>query len=178
MHKTTYFSELASPIGKLMLCASGNGLSGVHMDNHPPSREPSWRRDDECLADARRQLDEYFAGSRTVFDLELDLAGGTSFQQRVWAALLSIPYGESVSYAEIARRIGQPTATRAVGLANGRNPVCIIVPCHRVIGANGSLTGYGGGLDRKRLLLAHEQQYKQGRDGSPSGPIYLWQPSR
>ena len=167
-----YFSsELESPIGPLTLLASDNGLTGVFMDSHRHGPEPrtGWVRDDARLADVRRQLTEYFAGSRTVFELELDLASGSGFQQRVWTALLAIPYGESVSYGEIARRIGQPAAVRAVGLANGRNPVSIIVPCHRVIGANGTLTGYGGGLDRKRLLLAHEQQYRRAAAGGGAG---------
>jgi methylated-DNA-[protein]-cysteine S-methyltransferase len=162
MNNSIYFSELDSPIGKLTLCASDGGLSGVFMESHRtgPDAASNRERADDRLADARRQLGEYFAGERQVFDLELDLGLGTSFQRRVWEALLTVPYGESVSYAEIARRIGQPTAMRAVGLANGRNPVAIIVPCHRVIGANGALTGYGGGLDRKRLLLAHEQRHR------------------
>jgi methylated-DNA-[protein]-cysteine S-methyltransferase len=162
MNTPTYFTEIASPIGKLTLRTSDRLLSGVFMETvaNEAQTRAGWVRADERLEDARRQLDEYFAGSRTVFDLELDLTGGTGFQQRVWNALLTIPYGESVSYGEIARRIGQPAAVRAVGLANGRNPIAIIVPCHRVIGANGTLTGYGGGLDRKRVLLAHEQQYR------------------
>jgi methylated-DNA-[protein]-cysteine S-methyltransferase len=159
---TFYCSEMDSPIGKLTLSASVAGLSGVCMENQGgvPGQRVLWQKSDDRLAGARRQLREYFAGTRTVFDLELDLGSGTEFQQRVWTALLTIPYGETVSYGEIARRIGQPPAVRAVGLANGRNPVAIIVPCHRVIGANGTLTGYGGGLDRKRLLLAHEQEHR------------------
>ncbi len=106
------------------------------------------------------QLDEYFAGERTEFDVTLRLEG-TEFQRRVWAGLLEIPYGETISYGELATRIGQPTASRAVGLANGRNPVGIIVPCHRVIGSTGALTGYGGGLDRKRALLDLERSRRQ-----------------
>jgi methylated-DNA-[protein]-cysteine S-methyltransferase len=107
------------------------------------------------LAAAIRQLSEYFAGSRRVFDLPLRMQG-TLFQQRVWRQLAEIPYGTTWSYGELAKRIDNPSASRAVGLANGRNPISILVPCHRVIGADGSLTGYGGGLDRKRWLLAHE----------------------
>jgi methylated-DNA-[protein]-cysteine S-methyltransferase len=107
------------------------------------------------LADAARQLNEYFAGERTDFDLPLSL-DGTGFQRTVWSGLQDIPYGETISYGELARRIGQPTASRAVGLANGRNPVSIVVPCHRVVGSNGSLTGYGGGLPRKQFLLGLE----------------------
>ena len=108
----------------------------------------------------KRQLEEYFAGERTTFDVPL-APEGAPFEREVWRALEEIPYGETVSYGEIARRVGQPTAARAVGTANGRNPIAVIVPCHRVIGANGSLTGYGGGLERKRLLL--ELERGQGR---------------
>ena len=115
--------------------------------------------DDAAFPDAVEQLESYFAGELFDFDLELDLVG-TTFQRAVWQALLTIPYGETRSYGEIAAQIGSPTASRAVGLANGHNPIGIIVPCHRVIGANGSLTGYGGGLDRKRALLALEKMRK------------------
>ena len=131
----------------------------MHLRMVDQTYEPShdgWERDDEAFPDAVEQLAAYFAGDRTEFDLELDLVG-TQFQRRVWAALLTIPYGETRSYGEIARQIGSPGAFRAVGLANGHNPIGIIVPCHRVIGANGSLTGYGGGLDRKRALLEMEK---------------------
>ena len=109
----------------------------------------------EVLAQAREQLNEYFARSRTTFDLPLDPAG-SPFERRVWEALRAIPYGSTVSYGELARRLGDPRATRAVGAANGKNPIPIIVPCHRVVGARGELTGFGGGLDRKRWLLEHE----------------------
>jgi methylated-DNA-[protein]-cysteine S-methyltransferase len=175
MKTPTYYSEVTSPIGQLTLSASAAGLSGVHMENQGgvPGARAHWQRSDERLAEAHRQLREYFDGARTVFDLELDLGCGTDFQRRVWTALLTIPYGESVSYGEIARRIGQPPAVRAVGLANGRNPVAIIVPCHRVIGANGTLTGYGGGLDRKRLLLAHEQENRRPQTAAASGEALL-----
>jgi methylated-DNA-[protein]-cysteine S-methyltransferase len=114
--------------------------------------DPRWERRDDAFADTRRQLAEYFAGERRAFDLPLSL-DGNEFELRVWSALRDIDYGETASYGEIAARIGAPTAARAVGLANGRNPIAVIVPCHRVIGADGSLTGYGGGLERKRLLL-------------------------
>jgi methylated-DNA-[protein]-cysteine S-methyltransferase len=159
MKASAYFSELPSPIGLITLRASDRGLSGIFLENarHAPQRPADWLRDDVVLADARTQLTEYFAGARTSFSLPLDLTSGTPFQQCVWSALLTIPHGETVSYGEIARRIGQPKAVRAVGLANGRNPISIVVPCHRVIGANGTLTGYGGGLDRKQALLTLEQ---------------------
>ena len=124
---------------------------------YEPNRD-GWEPDDTAFTDVVDQLGEYFRGERYEFDLDLDLVG-TAFQRRVWEALLSIPYGETRSYGEIALQIDAPGASRAVGLANGHNPIGIIVPCHRVIGANGSLTGYGGGLDRKRLLLGMEKRY-------------------
>src|ERR1700742_4477033 len=130
----------------------------MHLRMVDQTYEPShdgWEPDHDAFPEAVEQLHAYFAGGRTEFDLELNLVG-TAFQRRVWAALLTIPYGETRSYGEIAQQIGSPGASRAVGLANGHNPIGIIVPCHRVIGSNGSLTGYGGGLDRKRALLALE----------------------
>ncbi|HVT36218.1 MAG TPA: methylated-DNA--[protein]-cysteine S-methyltransferase [Nevskiaceae bacterium] len=153
-----FYSVMPSPIGELTLVSEGGKLTGLYMESykHGRARERHWVRDDAKLADARRQLQDYFAGKRTQFDLEMEPAG-TAFQKRVWRALCDIPHGETISYGELARRIGQPTASRAVGLANGQNPIAVIVPCHRVIGANGSLTGYGGGLPRKQWLLAHER---------------------
>ena len=146
------YSTLTTPIGELMLTADDDGaLTAVHLPNRHPD-PVGWERDDEHLADARRQLTEYFAGERTTFDLPLRPAGAP-FQLRVWEALLRIPYGETASYGELARELGHPTAARAVGAANGRNPLAIVVPCHRVIGSNGSLTGYAGGLECKRALL-------------------------
>jgi len=144
-----------SPIGTLLATADERGrLTGLHMQDgrHPAPVPSEGRRDDSAFAELRTQLAEYFAGHRREFSLELAPAGG-EFERRVWAALREIPYGETASYGEIARRIGAPGAARAVGLANGRNPIAVIVPCHRVIGADGGLTGYGGGLERKRLLL-------------------------
>ncbi|SEN09843.1 methylated-DNA--[protein]-cysteine S-methyltransferase [Actinacidiphila rubida] len=148
-----------SPCGPLTLVALEGELAGLYMtqQRHRPSEETFGPRADLPVFDeVTTQLTEYFDGGRTGFDLDLRLSG-TPFQQRVWAALRDIPYGETVSYGELAIALGQPGASRAVGLANGKNPVGIIVPCHRVIGANGSLTGYGGGLDRKRWLLAFER---------------------
>ena len=146
------YSTLTTPIGELMLTADDDGaLTSVNLPNRHPD-PAGWERDDELLADARRQLTEYFAGERTEFDLPLRPTGAP-FQLRVWEALLRIPYGETASYGEMARELGHPTASRAVGAANGRNPIAIVVPCHRVIGANGSLTGYAGGLECKRALL-------------------------
>ena len=147
----------SSPIGPLTLVREDDAL--VRLAMSPPTAlvpDALGERSDEGFDDAVRQLGEYFAGDRTEFDLDLALVG-TAFQRRVWEALLTIPYGETRSYGEIARQIGSPGAFRAVGLANGHNPIGIIVPCHRVIGSNGSLTGYGGGLDRKRALLELEK---------------------
>ena len=151
-------TTMESPVGTLTLTARDGRLTGLHMDGqrHAPAASPDWQRDDDGLAAVVEQLEAYFAGSRESFTVELDLAG-TDFQRSVWAGLLEIPYGETMSYGELARRVGRPGASRAVGLANGRNPVAIIVPCHRVIGANGTLTGYGGGIDRKVWLLDHER---------------------
>ena len=136
---------------------------------HPVTVAPEWVRDDDAFDDVRTQLEEYFAGRRREFDLPLHPIG-TAFQQRVWAALLDIPYGETTSYGKTAAAIGAPTASRAVGLANGQNPIPIIVPCHRVIGANGSLTGYGGGLDAKRWLLATRPVTPACSPASPGSP--------
>jgi methylated-DNA-[protein]-cysteine S-methyltransferase len=152
-----------SPIGPLTLVAADHRLAGVYLastrHDPPPAAigVAAQAGDDDLLDTAARQLAEYFGGSRTRFDLPVEL-DGTPFQRTVWQALRSIPYGATISYGELAGRIGQPSASRAVGLANGRNPVSIVVPCHRVIGANGSLTGYGGGIERKRFLLALEQR--------------------
>jgi len=146
------YSTLTTPIGELVITADPDGaVTSLHLPNHPPDTT-GWERDDALLDPARRQLAEYFAGERTAFDLPLRPAGA-EFQKQVWDALLRIPYGETASYGEIARELGHPTASRAVGAANGRNPIAIIVPCHRVIGSDGSLTGYAGGLDCKRALL-------------------------
>jgi methylated-DNA-[protein]-cysteine S-methyltransferase len=154
-----------SPIGPLTLVADGAALACVYMSDHrhapaddtfgPADPPPGPQAD--VLGQAERQLTEYFAGTRTEFDLPLAMPG-TDFQQQVWAGLRQIPYGETISYGELARRLGKPNASRAVGLANGRNPVSIIVPCHRVVGSTGRLTGYGGGLDRKARLLDLERE--------------------
>ena len=146
-----------SPVGPLTLVAADGALTGLYMDlqRHRPLQERFGERDPTPLREVIRQLDEYFTGQRTEFDLPMTLAG-TPFQRTVWAALREIPYGETMSYGHLAERIGRPGAARAVGLANGRNPIGIIVPCHRVVGATGSLTGYGGGLERKQYLLEFE----------------------
>lgn len=151
------FTYIESPIGRLLLTSDGTALTGLYMEPHKSQSTEGWVEDVTVapLADAVRQLIEYFAGTRRDFDLPLRLQG-TAFQQRVWRELTEIPYGETWSYGELAKRIDKPSASRAVGLANGSNPISILVPCHRVIGADGSLTGYGGGIERKRWLLAHE----------------------
>jgi methylated-DNA-[protein]-cysteine S-methyltransferase len=152
VHESIFCSTLPSPIGDLLLVSNGEALTGVHMTPHPAIMAP---QDDALLRGVRDQLLAYFAGELLDFDLPL-APQGTPFQHRVWEALRRVPYGTTASYLDIARRIGRPTAPRAVGAANGRNPIAIIVPCHRVIGADGTLIGYGGGLDRKRWLLRHE----------------------
>ena len=151
-------TECPSPVGPLLLASDGDGLCLIEFQDprHPFKRSGEWQPgEDAVLRETRRQLDDYFDGKRRVFDLPL-APRGTAFQQQVWMALRDIPYGETISYAQLAQRLGTPTATRAVGAANGRNPLPIVVPCHRVIGADGSLTGFGGGLPTKRFLLQLE----------------------
>lgn len=153
-----YRSTLPSPVGELTLVASDAGLVAVLWEDDRPDRVPLGPLTDAAhpvLDQAAMQLREYFAQERSVFDLPLDFRG-TEFQRRVWAALLEIPYGETRSYGEIAGDFGNPSAARAVGAANGRNPISIIAPCHRVIGRNGSLTGFAGGFEAKAWLLALE----------------------
>jgi methylated-DNA-[protein]-cysteine S-methyltransferase len=152
-----YWHELDSPVGRLLLAGDGESLIHVCFQTGPRPRQPAkdWVVDAAPFRRVIAQLGEYFAGKRRQFDLPL-APRGTEFQRRVWRALREIPYGQTVSYGELARRIGKPSASRAVGLANGANPLPIIVPCHRVIGADGSLTGFGGGLPIKRTLLALE----------------------
>ena len=154
-----YFSELDSPVGNLLLLGDGQALSGLYMheQRHRPPLPAGAERNDRMFRDVREQLKAYFAGKLQEFDVSL--AGeGSPFQRTVWKALRKIPFGATESYGGLARSIGNPAASRAVGLANGKNPIGIIVPCHRVVGANGSLTGYGGGLERKRWLLEHERR--------------------
>ena len=152
------YRTIDSRIGLLTLACRGPVLTNLRMvdQTYEPSRA-GWSPDPGAFGAAVDQLEAYFAGELTDFHVELDLRG-TEFQRRVWQALLTIPFGETRSYGEIAEQIGAPGAARAVGLANGHNPIAIVVPCHRVIGANGSLTGFGGGLDRKRTLLELENQ--------------------
>lgn len=149
---------VGSPVGTLTLVATDGILSGLYMDlqRHRPLQDTFGAPDLTPFTEVIRQLDEYFSAQRTDFDLPMTF-GGTSFQRTVWSALREIPYGETMSYGQLAERIGHPAAPRAVGLANGRNPISIIVPCHRVVGATGHLTGYGGGLERKQHLLDFER---------------------
>ncbi len=153
----TYYHYLSTPIGRMMLAGNARALQRIEFeqgkDIHGP--QPGWRRSRSELAVAAAQVREYFSGERRRFSLRLD-PGGTDFQRATWAALREIPYGTTASYAEIARAIGRPKAVRAVGAANGRNPIPIVVPCHRVIGSDGSLTGFAAGTDVKRRLLEIE----------------------
>ena len=155
-HARQWFTLLPSPVGTLLLARSDAGLTMLRFENdlaHAPGR-----RDDAAFGDEAAQLAEYFAGERRAFDLVL-APHGTPFQLRVWRALETIPFGETTTYGAIARAIGAPAASRAVGAANGRNPIAIVVPCHRVIGSSGALVGFGGGLPRKRTLLELEARY-------------------
>lgn len=167
---TRAYVTIESPIGPLTLVAQGGALACLYMNDHRHApevsafgaAEPGPGPQAEVLELTEHQLAEYFAGERQEFNIPLHMPG-TPFQQQVWAGLRQIPFGETISYGELARRLGQPNASRAVGLANGKNPVSIIVPCHRVIGASGRLTGYGGGLDRKQLLLDLERKVSGGQ---------------
>ncbi|MET9346234.1 methylated-DNA--[protein]-cysteine S-methyltransferase [Streptomyces termitum] len=167
MPPTVVHTVVDSPYEPLTLVAVDGVLSRLHMtgQRHRPPEETFGAPDPRPFTEAVRQLDAYFAGDLTVFDLPLHLEG-TPFQLRVWEQLRRIPYGETRSYGELAEALGNPGASRAVGLANGKNPIGVIVPCHRVVGAGGSLTGYGGGLDRKRRLLALEA------GGPPAGALF------
>ncbi|HEV2540446.1 MAG TPA: methylated-DNA--[protein]-cysteine S-methyltransferase [Frateuria sp.] len=158
-----HYDDLPTPIGRLRLVADALGLREVWFETgrHRREPDPAWVRSATALAFARVQLEEYFAGTRQAFELPLHPIG-TPFQLAVWQELGRIPYGATISYGEMARRIGQPQAVRAVGAANGRNPLPIVLPCHRVIGADGSLTGFGGGLPTKRFLLAMEEGVARG----------------
>jgi methylated-DNA-[protein]-cysteine S-methyltransferase len=153
------YSVYSSPIGDLLMTSDGDALTSLHMCQHrgrpAAGPEAGWQRDDSVFAAVREQLGAYFRGRLRDFELAMRMAG-TPFQHLVWEGLRAIPYGETISYAELARRIGRSGASRAVGSANGRNPIAIVVPCHRVIAADGTLGGYGGGLDRKEWLLRHE----------------------
>jgi methylated-DNA-[protein]-cysteine S-methyltransferase len=160
---TPICTTIDCPLGTLTLTAADGFLTGMSMNGqrHAPQPPPETAQDDTWFADVTGQLHAYFAGDLTQFDVPIRL-DGTDFQRRVWSKLREIPYGETISYGELARRVGNPNASRAVGLANGRNPIAVVVPCHRVIGASGQLTGYGGGLDRKSWLLDLEAANRAG----------------
>lgn len=150
--ETVYYATVPSPIGELLAASDGEALTGLHMTGRPGD---DWLRDPAALAPAVEELRAYFAGELRDFTVPVRPAG-TAFQRTVWAELRRIPYGTTISYAELAARVGNPKAARAVGAANGQNPVCVVIPCHRVIAADGTLGGFGGGLWRKEWLLAHE----------------------
>ena len=159
----TFYSLLPSPVGNLLLAGDQNGLKQIHFQDgpHPKDPDPTWVENRRFFTEVIKQLNTYFKGRSTTFTLLL-APEGTPFQHKVWNALRRIPYGQTVSYGDIARRIDNPNASRAVGAANGQNPISIIVPCHRVIGQSGDLVGYGGGLPIKRALLALERRYGKG----------------
>lgn len=154
------YSEMSNtPLGSILMVLRDGALAGLYLGEHG-NEKTRGKQDDGAFREVRRQLEAYFSGQLHAFDVHLDGAG-TDFQKAVWKALCDIPYGETINYGELAKRIGNPRASRAVGLANGKNPISIIVPCHRVIGANGSLTGYSGGIERKRWLLEHETRQRR-----------------
>ncbi len=170
MRTTT--TSIDSPVGVLTLTARNGVLTRLYMheQRHAPAQSPEWQRDDREFEEIVAQLEAYFAGTLSRFEMPL-ATDGTDFQRRVWAALQEIPYGETISYGELAQYVGKPGASRAVGLANGRNPIGIVIPCHRVIGADGSLTGYGGGLERKVWLLDHERAHSTVETGQRSAAL-------
>jgi methylated-DNA-[protein]-cysteine S-methyltransferase len=157
--KPSFERRISSPLGELDLFASDEALVAVYLPRHKgaPSIEAQDGHDHPVLAEAARQLEAYFSGERRTFDLPLD-PEGSAFQREVWRALVAIPFGATRSYGELARELGRPSGARAVGMANARNPISIIVPCHRVIATGGALTGYAGGIDAKRWLIGHEQR--------------------
>lgn len=166
-HPSTVLNRIDTPLGTMLLSASELGLNGAWFDGqrHLPdtSRWPPAGRH-PVLAETQAQLDDYFAGERSTFELPLDLSGGTDFQRSVWQALLAIAPGATCSYGALSRQIGHPAAVRAVGAAVGRNPISLVVPCHRVVGSDGALTGYAGGLPRKQALLQLEQAHAPQRE--------------
>lgn len=164
-----YYQTIDSPVGPLWLVCDEHALTGLYLEGQKyfPTNTQDWLKDPQhpLLVQTNTQLDEYFARQRQMFDLPF-APTGTAFQKQVWRCLSQIPFGTTISYGDLAQRLGKPTAFRAVGAANGRNPLSIIVPCHRVIAANRSMTGYAGGIDRKRWLLNHEQAQTPSRDRS------------
>jgi methylated-DNA-[protein]-cysteine S-methyltransferase len=167
MNEEISFTYIDSPVGRMMLVGNSQGLLEISFmaGRAPRAPDPRWHLDDSLFGDAIAQLRDYFNGNLREFDLRLHPVG-TPFQLLVWQALREIPFGETISYAELARRIGKPRAVRAVGAANGKNPLSIVIPCHRVIGSDGSLTGYGGGMENKKYLLALEGSQTMALAGS------------
>ena len=168
----SFCSRVATPLGRMLVISTNQALLGLHFDAHErtPALGNSRHLSSPPFLAVRRQLDEYFQGTRTEFDLPIRLQG-TPFQRAVWSALLDIPYGETSTYARMAERLGSPLAARAVGAANGRNPISIVIPCHRLVGADGALTGYGWGLDRKRRLLELEHSYSGSWDAEGGATV-------
>jgi methylated-DNA-[protein]-cysteine S-methyltransferase len=168
MNGTIYYSYLDSPVGQLIVRGDGQFITGLFMAGQKRWYGPdaAWKEDDAPFAAVREELAEYFAGTRQQFDVPLRMIG-TPFQRRVWQELVRIPFGTTINYGQLAARVGRPTASRAVGNSNGRNPIAIIVPCHRVIGAGGKLTGYAGGLDKKEWLLDWERRAGEGEVSAP-----------
>lgn len=168
-----HYCDVSTPVGRLLLTGDEKGLRGISFQNgfHPVKLAEDWQLTEEPFREAIAQLEAYFAGRLHRFDLAL-APEGTPFQREVWSALTTIPYGETVSYGELARQLGRRTASRAVGAANGRNPLPIVIPCHRVIGADGSLTGFGGGLAIKRRLLELEAGDRKALQGRSPGDIW------
>ncbi len=160
MKTIVYFDRVPSPLGTLLLASDGVALTGAWFDGqrHPPAMDAGWQRQGDLpiFRRAASELAEFFAGTRTQFDLPL-APSGTAFQRTVWDAIATVPYGETIAYRELAARAGRPASIRAAGAATGRNPLSVFIPCHRIVGADGALTGYAGGLDRKRALLALER---------------------
>jgi len=160
MKSSIVVHRMSSPLGNMLLAAAGGALCGIYFagQKHLPEDVPMWREDDRLpvFAAARTQLAEYFAGTRTHFALPLE-PSGTAFQRAVWNAIAAVPFGATITYAELAAQAGHPGSARAAGAATGRNPLSIVVPCHRIVGTDGSLTGYAGGIERKRALLALER---------------------
>jgi len=169
---TTCYTWMESPVGRLLLAADEGGLieTAFAEGRTTPVVQPAWTCGGASLSEPVRQLEAFFAGELRDFDLRLK-PRGTAFQQRVWELLCDIPFGETISYGELARRAGNPAASRAVGLANGSNPIAIVIPCHRVIGSNGKLTGYGGGLPNKRWLIDFERSQLFGQH--PRSPVFI-----
>jgi methylated-DNA-[protein]-cysteine S-methyltransferase len=163
MRETAYWTSFSTPLGEALIAATDQGVCRLTLPKEKPERFFDWlkgifdveKKEHPIALQAIQQLDEYWAGKRSVFDVPLDLRG-TAFQKQVWHELLAIPYGITTNYGTLAKKLGDPKASQAVGAANGKNPIFLIVPCHRVIGANGNLTGYAGGLDTKHFLLQHE----------------------